>query len=316
MTHARSIAPLIALVGPTGIGKTSLSLEIARRFSAEIVGLDSMQIYRYMDIGTAKPTREERAQAPHHLIDFVDPDEDYTAGRYVSDATAVLADIHGRGHLPLLVGGAGMYLQSLLSGLFGGRAGLELPEMEALRQGLKKRLEDGGRERLYLELQGCDPATAARIHPNDSQRLVRALEIFYATGIPWSEHLARHQEKGGQDKRNILKIGLYCERDELYRRIDQRVELMISAGLIAEVRTLLDMGYDQDLKSMQSIGYRHMINYITSRWTRDEAQRLLARDTRRYAKRQYTWFLRDPDIFWFTHAEMGSLFKKVEDFLR
>ncbi len=313
-------APIIILVGPTGIGKTSLALEIAAEYSAEIVGLDSMQVYQYMDIGTAKPTPEERARAPHHLIDFIDPADHYTAGRYVVDARAAIREIHGRGRIPLLAGGTGMYLQSLLTGLFGPEqplAGDNEELQQAWRERLKKRLAQEGRGALYRELQQHDPVSAARIHPNDCQRLLRALEIFFITGIPWSEHLARQQAARGRAQGgHLLKLGLCGEREQLYQRINQRVELMVAAGLPAEVRRLLDMGYHGGLKSMQSIGYLHMVQYLAGRRSWDETLRLLARDTRRYAKRQYTWFRRDQEINWFSPARRDEIFARIDAFLK
>ena len=312
-------APIIILVGPTGIGKTSLALEIAEKYSAEIVGVDSMQVYRYMDIGTAKPTPEERARAPHHLIDFVDPADHYTAGRYVIDARAAIKDIRGRGRIPFLVGGTGMYLQSLLSGLFGPEqplAGDNEELQQAWRKSLKKRLAQEGRAPLYRELQQHDPVSAARIHPNDCQRLLRALEIFFITGIPWSEHLARQEAaRGRAEGGHLLKLGLSCEREQLYQRINQRVELMVAAGLPEEVQRLLDMGYHGGLKSMQSIGYLHMVQYLAGHRPWDETLRLLARDTRRYAKRQYTWFKRDQEISWFSPEKKNEIFTRIDTFL-
>ncbi|MCF6290665.1 MAG: tRNA (adenosine(37)-N6)-dimethylallyltransferase MiaA [Desulfobacterales bacterium] len=315
-----TVSPIIILAGPTGVGKTSLSLEIAEKYSAEIVGVDSMQVYRYMDIGTAKPTPAERARAPHHLIDFIDPADHYTAGRYVVDAWAAIREIRGRGRIPFLVGGTGMYLQSLLSGLFSHQPGSLSGDNEksrlAWRESLKKRLAKEGREPLYQELRKYDPVSAARIHPNDSQRLLRALEIFFSTGIPWSEHLARQQAMKGKAKTgHLLKLGLFREREQLYQRINMRVELMVAAGLKDEVQGLLDMGYHGGLKPMQSIGYLHMVRYLAGHRTWDETIRQLARDTRQYAKRQYTWFKRDPEINWFSPQKTKEIFTRINAFL-
>lgn len=307
------------IVGPTAVGKTELSLSIGEKFSGEIVSVDSMQVYRYMDIGTAKASPAERARLPHHLIDIVDPDDEYTAGRFVEDASNAMADIAGRGKLPLLVGGTGLYLQSLLSGLceFTETDGLGNGDesLAAIRDRLKESLaQEGGREKLFSELEQYDPESAARIHPNDSQRILRGLEIFHATRIPWSEHLARQRRNSGLGPR-ILKLGLFLDREMLYERIGQRTEMMWEEGLVSEVERLLDMGYDSSLKSMQSIGYRHAVNFLAGEWDRAQTLELLARDTRRYAKRQFTWFKKDNDIIWVRPDENRKIFQMIEKYM-
>ena len=300
--------PVLILIGPTAVGKTTLSFALAERFSCEIVGLDSMQIYRHMDIGTAKATSEERAMVPHHLLDVAAPDEEYHVARYVADATTACREIIARGNRPLLVGGTGLYLKSLLEGLF------KIPVVpDTLRANLKKRLMEEGRAVLFADLSLCDKESASRIHPNDTHRLLRALEIFQATGRPWSEHLRAQQVQPGLTK--ALQLGLFCERETLYERINLRVEQMVGAGLLAEVEKLLGMGYGSDLKAMQSIGYRHMLQYIQGHWDWEETIFLLARDTRRYAKRQMTWFGADPQIRWFAPVETMAIFACVRDFL-
>jgi tRNA dimethylallyltransferase len=310
---------LLVLLGPTAVGKTELSLVIAEHFGCEIIGVDSMQVYKYMDIGTAKPTEQERSRIPHHLIDVVYPDEDYTVGRFVIDAQNAVKSIQQNHHIPLLSGGTGLYFKGLLEGLFDengddGNSQLSAVDTESVRQQLKKRLAEEGRAQLFSELKDVDPGSAGRIHPNDTQRLLRALEIFSITGIPWSRHLARQQASGGHY--NVLKLGLTRPREELYKRIDQRVQIMIELGLLDEVRKLLDMGYHGDLKSMQSIGYRHMVNYIRKEWDWQESIDLLARDTRRYAKRQYTWFNQDPEVIWFEVSQQDAILAEINKFLR
>jgi len=297
-------------VGPTAIGKTELSLAIAERFSCEIIGVDSMQVYRYMDIGTAKPTIEEQKRVPHHLIDVVDPDVDYSVGRYVDDAEQAIQIVEQNNHVPLLVGGTGMYLRGLVDGL----AEFQTTD-PSVRENLKLSLaERDGRQQLFNELVRLDPESAARIHPNDSQRLLRALEIYQTTGIPWSQHLLREQK----DKKfqNILKIGLTCDRDVLFGRINSRVGQMIDQGLEKEVRKLLAQGYHKNLKSMQAIGYRHMVHFLAGDWTFAETLELLARDTRHYAKRQYTWFRNDPEILWFQPSQGERIIRVIERYLR
>jgi len=300
--------PAIAIIGPTGVGKTALSLAVAERFGCEIVSVDSMQVYRYMDIGTAKVSPAERARVPHHLLDVADPDEEYSVARYIEDAAAAIEGIRQRGHLPLLVGGTGLYLRGLTDGLF------EMPPCpETIRQGLRERLAQEGAAALHAELARVDPQTAARIHVNDTYRLLRGLEILQATGVSWSAHLAR----GRQDARVplILKIGLTWEREILYERINQRVGQMVEQGLLAEVRELLERGYGPELKPMQAIGYRHMVEYLRGDRDWPATTELLARDTRRYAKRQYTWFRPDPAIHWFEPVRTEEMFSRINAFL-
>lgn len=294
MTIERVEQPCLVLVGPTAIGKTDLSLTLARRFGGEIVSVDSMQVYRHMDIGTAKASLAERAEIPHHLIDIVDPDVPYDAACFARDALQAVRQIHGRGKIPLLTGGTGLYLRALLEGIFPG-----VPVDEDIRQKLKLRLLTEGPLKLHEELKVCDRVSATRIHPNDSQRLLRALEIFAVSGIPWSIHISRHTRQAGVLFTNALQIGLTTEREIIYQRINRRCNMMLDSGLEKEVRHLLAMGYDKSMKSLGSIGYRHMINFIEGTWSWEETKRLLARDTRRYAKRQYTWFSNLPDLQWF-----------------
>lgn len=296
--------PVLALVGPTAIGKTRLSIDLAQAFNCEIVSVDSMQVYRYMNIGTAKITSSEMSGITHHLIDIVDPDEEYDASRFVNDSTSAIYSITGRGKLPLLTGGTGLYLKALMDGLAEG-----LPEDKNIRDELKLRLAREGGSKLHEELATCDPETAKRVHPNDSMRIVRGLEIFLSTGTPWSSHLKASgaDAEQGEFAKNSLIIGLTCEREKLYSRINRRVEIMLKEGLEDEVQWLLARGYGRELKSMGAIGYRHMANYIFKEWSYAEMKELLARDTRRYAKRQFTWFGKVNGIEWFDvqgHAEI------------
>jgi tRNA dimethylallyltransferase len=303
-------APVLALVGPTAVGKTALSLFLAQRFHAEIISVDSMQVYRFMDIGTAKVTLEERARVPHHLIDVVDPDEEYDAACFVSDALRVIEEIHHRGKLVLLTGGTGLYLRSLIDGLFTGIG--QFPE---IREQLQQRLLHEGTYKLHEELSRFDRDSAKRIHANDTHRLLRALEVYQATGKPWSEHIAEHQRLKKPRLTNMLQIALTCDRDLLYRRIDLRTRIMLENGLEQEVRGLLSRGYGPELKSMQAIGYRHMNNFLCNTWDMAETERILARDTRRYAKRQYTWFKAMPDLQWFDVQDQKAVIKKVEQWI-
>ena len=300
--------PVVALIGPTAIGKTELSLTLAREFNCEIVSVDSMQVYRYMDIGTAKATDRERRMVPHHLIDIVNPDEDYHAASFVSDCLDVITNIHCRGATPLLTGGTGLYYQALQRGLFSS------PRIDqSIREALRRRIAEEGSARLHEELEEYDPSSAARIHPHDTTRILRALEVFYSTSMTMTDHL-RCQQEGAQTRRfsHYISIGLTCERGALYQRINQRTAALFELGLEEEVKGLLNMGFGPELKSMQSIGYRHMVNYLEGDWSLEECKDLLARDTRRYAKRQYTWFNRDESINWFDRGDASAIFSYVE----
>lgn len=303
--------PCLVLVGPTAIGKTTLSLTLARRFNCEIVSVDSMQLYKNMDIGTAKASLKEQAEIPHHMIDIINPDEDYDAARFARDGLLAIRDILSRGKTPLLTGGTGLYLRALTEGIFPGA-----PVDDEVRKKLNEKLAKQGCSKLHEELMVCDRPTGERVHPHDTQRLLRALEIFYITGIPWSEHLNVHKEKNQSVLfKNILHLGLTTDRKRLYRRIDQRCAAMLEAGLEAEVRTLLALGYAPHLKSLGSIGYRHMINYINGNWSKEEMIRLLCRDTRRYAKRQYTWFSKLTDLHWFDVEEREKILQYISNWI-
>ena len=312
---------LLFLSGPTAVGKTELSLQIAELFSCEIIGVDSMQVYRYMDIGTAKPTIAERSRIPHHLIDIVDPDENYTLGTFVRDAEKAIQNIYTNKNTPLLAGGTGLYFKGLLNGVFDefvdnhdGKSFTDPEKREIIRQNLQKRLKEEGGIRLHSELKELDFETAQRVHPNDIQRVLRGLEIYYSTGIPWSRHLANQSENKTCYK--VLKIGLTRPRKELYSRINKRVQQMAEQGLLTEVENLLAMGFDNTLKSMQSIGYRHMMNFIEGKWSWEQSLELLARDTRHYAKRQYTWFKNDPEIIWHDVRKTDAIFDDIRTFLK
>lgn len=298
--------PLLFLLGPTAVGKTDLALALAEELGCEIVGVDSMQIYRHLDIGTAKPSLVERGRVPHHLIDYVGPDEDFSAARFVADCQTAIGQIRARGRIPLLAGGTGLYFKAWEQGLL---TMVEIPP--PVRQGLREELAARGREELHRELAAQDPESAARIHVNDTHRLLRALEIIRATGQSWSRLLAAHQaEKLARGGERILKIGLRRERDELYRRIETRVEGMLKAGLLTEVENLLQMGYTGKLRPMQSLGYRHMLAFLAGELDWRETGETLARDTRRYAKRQLTWFGAETGICWFhprQEAEIKAL---------
>lgn len=307
-------SPVLVLIGPTAIGKTSLSLSMAMRFGCEIVSVDSMQVYRHMDIGTAKPSLRERQAVRHHLIDIANPEEQYDAARFVADSLRAVRQITAAGKIPLLTGGTGLYLKALTQGLF---SIAETDHNSPIRNLLHERLRKEGRGVLFQELSEKDPATAARLHPNDTQRLLRALEILQMTGISWSSHLQR-QGKGEAPARfpKLWQIGLNCERQVLYRRIEERSEQMLAQGLLAEVAKLREMGYSAQLPSMQAIGYRHANQYLEGVWDHAEMHRLLVRDTRRYAKRQLTWFRALPAIRWYDREAVDEILAATEQWLR
>lgn len=299
---------IVVIGGPTGVGKTAAAVAVAGAFNGEIVGADSMQIYRHMDIGTAKPTPEERARVRHHLVDILSPDEPFDAARYAERAGEVIEDLHEIGMLPLVVGGTGLYIKALVHGIFQAR-----PVDPDVRERLKREAEIGGSTRLYERLRLKDPEAARRLHPNDAFRIIRALEVWEATGRPLSDHHGDHRFAAARF--DALKIGLTLPRDALYERIDRRVDLMIADGLPEEVKTLMEMGYGPDLKSMQSIGYRHMAAWLTGDLAWVEAVRTLKRDTRRYAKRQLTWFRADPGMVWHSPDETAAITDRVAAFL-
>ena len=279
------------IAGPTASGKSAVGLELAGLFEAEIINADSMQVYRYMDIGTAKPTREERQLVRHHLIDILYPDEEFSAALYREEAQGAIADVGARGKRAMVVGGTGLYIKALTSGLIrGGEVD------QAIRSRLQSEARSTGREQLYQRLQEADPATAAQLHPHDTYRIIRALEVYERTGRPISVLRQKHLFQEGPYQ--ALKIGLQVEREELYGRIDARVDEMITQGLKEEVERLLEMGYASCLKAMQSLGYKQMAAHLAGEYDLPDAVRLIKRDTRRYARRQVTWFKADPEIRW------------------
>lgn len=290
MTSPDNKKQILIIAGPTAAGKTEASLVLARELGAEIVSADSMQIYRGMDIGTAKPTREQREQVYHHLIDVVEPDQPYSVGDYLRDARAAIDGIIASGGLPIVVGGTGLYIRALTRGLFHGP-----PADLRLREQLMER-ESNDPGSLYSDLVRVDPEAAVKIHPNDFRRTIRALEVYYLRDRKLSDFQREHSF---EDRPYAFHLCfLVRSRTELYPRIERRVDLMLAGGLEAEVKSMLDRGYSPELPSMQGLGYKHFIDCFLGRTTRDEAVALLKRDTKRYAKRQFTWFRREPEAVW------------------
>jgi len=302
---------LLAIVGPTATDKTEVALLVAEALRGEIVSADSMQIYRGMDIGTAKPTPEQRARAPHHLIDIIEPDEPFSVADYRTRADAALADIRARGKQPVLAGGSGLYVRAVLEEMDFAVA----PDPELRRQ-LAEEARTKGLSALYARLIEADAAAAARIHPNDQKRIIRALEVVQDAAHCHPERSEGSRRfaadgKGAVDQRaalryNSMEFGLTAPRDELYRRIDARVETMLAAGLVEEVRGLVERGCDERLISMKGLGYAQTLAYLRGEASLEEAVRRLKRDTRRFAKRQLTWFRADPRIHWIDIAKAGG----------
>lgn len=299
---------IVIICGPTGIGKTTTAIRLARHIGGQIVGADSMQVYRHMDIGTAKPTPQEQAAVPHHMIDVVDPDTPFDAVRYAAMAADGIDRLREAALPAVVAGGTGLYIKALVHGLFAART----PDPQ-IRRRLERRADAESVAGLHAELHRRDPDSAARIHPNDRFRIIRALETLEATGGSLSELQRRH---GFAEKRfTTFKIGLEIDRDALYARINQRVESMIAEGLVSEVQSLLDRGYHADLKPMQAIGYRHIVDYLSGKTTWDETVTLMKRDTRRYAKRQLTWFKSDPEVVWSGPEDVARLWPQIASFL-
>jgi tRNA dimethylallyltransferase len=277
----------VLLLGPTGSGKTALSLELGERFGGEIVSCDSVAVYRGMDVGTAKPTKEERARLPHHLIDVADPDQPFTAGAYSRAARAALREIAGRGRLPIVTGGTGLYLRSLTDGLFAG------PErQQEIRARLESSREKHGEGWLHRLLVRLDPASAKRIHANDASKLIRAIEVCLAARKPLSQVLARDPLTGFR----LLRIGLNPPRQELYARLNLRAAEMFAAGLVEETRSLL--ARYGPVKALDSLGYRQALAVLAGTLSAEAAIEAAKKGHRNYAKRQLTWFRREPEVHW------------------
>ena len=280
---------LLVVVGPTAVGKTDISVHVARRLGGEIVSADSRLVYRLMDIGTAKPDAKTRAEIPHHMIDVAFPDRQYTAKEYEVEARKVIGEILGRKRVPIVVGGTGLYVRALLKGIFEGPSA-----DKALRASLEDAARRDGPEVLWRKLAEVDPEKARQIGPANVQRIIRALEVFDLTGSPMSS-LEKKSEPFGLPS---IKIGLMRKRPDLYQRIEQRVDRMVELGLLDEVRGLVGRGYGQSAVVRNSLGYREVMLYLEGAIPLHEAVRLMKRSTRNFAKRQMTWFAREPDVAW------------------
>jgi tRNA dimethylallyltransferase len=281
----------VILIGPTAVGKTKLSIELAKKLNAEIISGDSMQIYKEMDIGTAKITKDEMDGIPHHLIDIKEPTESYSVADFQKDVRRLITEIHQRGKLPMIVGGTGLYIQSIIYDYhFTDQA-----SDPVYREILEKRVENEGIELLYEELKGIDRESASRIHPNNTRRVIRALEVYQTTGKTMSEYLASQDNELLYE---VAMIGLTMDRNLLYERINQRVDLMITTGLLEEVENLYKKGI-KDVQSIQAIGYKEIYQFLEGQVSFESAIDQLKQNSRRYAKRQLTWFRNKMDVHWF-----------------
>jgi tRNA dimethylallyltransferase len=300
---------VVILLGPTGAGKSKVAIELAEELGGEIISADSMQVYRYMDIGTAKPTLEEQKRVRHHLINLVTPDQTFNAALYRTLGRKTIDQLDQDGKFIWVVGGTGLYIKTLTQGLF------TSPKIDSgVRERLKQEAREKGEDVLYQRLKRVDPKAASKLHPRDLFRTIRALEVLDSTGIPISFY--REQHRFGERPYLTLKIGLETNRVALYHRIEQRVDQMIERGFLQEVQGLMEMGYGAELKPMQSLGYKQMVQFLSKRTGWAEAVREMKRDTRHYAKRQLTWFKADPEIHWRdVSTDREKVFLEVKSFL-
>ncbi len=292
--------PMIVLTGPTAAGKSALSVALAKKINGAVISADSMQVYRHMDIGSAKITAEEMQGVPHYLIDELEPDEEFHVVRFVSLAKGYLNRIYAAGQIPIIVGGTGFYIQALLYDI-------DFTEQEcdaAYRAQLTRIAEEKGAEYLHAMLREVDPASAEAIHANNRKRVIRALEFYHHTGVRISEH--NEQERNRPSPYRFAYFVLTEERETLYRKINARVDAMIEAGLVEEVAHLKEMGMRRDMVSMQGLGYKEILDFLDGKCTLEEAVRLIRRDTRHFAKRQLTWFHRERDVIWIRKEEYGQ----------
>ncbi len=292
--------PLVILTGSTAVGKTALSVRLARAVDGEIISADSMQVYKGMDIGSAKIKPEEMQGIPHHLIDELEPDEPFHVVKFQELAKKYISEIRSRNRIPVLTGGTGFYIQAVLYDI----DFTENQEEEEYRRFLEKEAREKGGEYLHGLLTAVDPQAAGEIHPHNIKRMIRALEFFHLTGSPISEHNARERER--KTPYNAAYFVLNDRREEIYDRIDRRVDQMIQNGLVGEVESLKKRGFTRDMVSMQGLGYKEMLDYLEGKLSLEEAVRIIKRDTRHFAKRQLTWFRRERDVIWIQRDQYRS----------
>tara|TARA_B100000315_G_scaffold253559_1_gene292594 strand:- start:14231 stop:15163 length:933 start_codon:yes stop_codon:yes gene_type:complete len=283
--------PLIIIAGPTATGKSERAIHLAKRLNSEIISADSMQVYCYFDIGTAKPTINNRKTIPHHLIDIINPDEEYSAGKFKKDAEKIINKIHTKEKIPIVSGGTGLYINTIARGL-----SMAAPSDPELRKNLRESLKKEGSRAMHSELLKVDPDAAKKINPADKFRIERALEVYYLTGKPMSS--LQSSEKHKTNQYDVLYIILNLDRSLLYQRINERVDRMIEKGLVDEVSSIISRGYSGQLKPFQSIGYKEIIQYLSNELTLEEAVKKIKKETRNFAKRQLTWFKKVPSPEW------------------
>jgi len=301
--------PMIILTGPTAVGKTAASIELAKAVNGEIISADSMQVYKYMDIGSAKITKEEMDGVPHHLVDVLDPMEDFNVVRFQQMAKAAMEGIYERGHIPIVVGGTGFYIQALLYDI----DFTENENDDSYRKELEEMAKEKGEEFLHSQLALVDPESAEQIHFHNVKRVIRALEFYHQTGKKISEHNAEEREK--ESPYHSAYFVLTDDRARLYDRIDRRVDLMMEQGLLQEVEHLRNRGLKREDVSMQGLGYKELFGYFDGEYSLEEAVRIIKRDTRHFAKRQLTWFRRERDVIWIDKSQIGREDEKAVEFM-
>lgn len=300
---------MVVLTGPTAVGKTALSIALAKEIGGEIISADSMQVYKYMDIGSAKISKEEMEGVPHHLIDALDPAEEFNVFRFQQMAKAALGEIYQRGRIPIVVGGTGFYIQALLYDIsFSAEE-----DHTSVRAELEKIAAEKGSAYLHGQLKDVDPVSAEEIHPNNQKRIIRALEFYRLNGMKISDH--NQMERQRQAAYDFRYYVLNDDRKRLYQKIDERVDVMLAKGLLDEVKRLKEMGYQRELNSMQGLGYKEILSSLAGECTLDEAIYLIKRDTRRFAKRQLTWFRRERDVIWVEKNDFDNDHQKILNFL-
>ena len=302
--------PLLVILGPTAVGKSEIAISLAKKIKGEIISADSMQFYRGMNLGTAKPSADEQKVVPHHLIDLLKPDVPFNVFDYAKEAEKIIKEIHQRKKVPILVGGSGLYIRAVVDGLF------ENPKIDSEKKSIaKEKLRNKSTDFLYQELKKIDQKASQKIHPNDRRRIKRALEVFYTTGIPISVLQKKKPSRAFQ----TLLIGISRERKELYQRINKRVEAIFAQGFVDEVKTLLENGYTENLNSMQAIGYKETVVYLNNERSLAETIELIKKNTRRFAKRQLSWFRQDKRINWLSldnEETPREVITKIEILLR
>lgn len=299
----------IIIMGPTGVGKSALALFLARRLGGEIISADAIQVYKGLDIGTAKPSPQELMEVRHYLVDILEPNQRFSAGKFMKLALGAMGEIRERGRVPIVVGGTGLYIRALLKGLF------QIPPRNVeLRERMEELCDKKGLPYMRRMLKRIDPASYCRIGENDRQRTLRALEIYFATKKTMSQHL--RENPFAEDRVPAIKIGLILPRQELYRRINQRVERMLASGLIEEVKELLQKGYSPQCHALKALGYREVIGYLKGEYPLDRLKELVQRNTRRYAKRQLTWLRKEQGLNWFSLGKnLKEVFQKIAKFI-